>query len=66
VLDLILKSAGPFTAAFVAVGVNDFRTAAAYLNRIRYGRAANSDDVSGVIREHRRDYPEIESKAPER
>jgi hypothetical protein len=50
---VILKSAGPVTAAFEAIGIKDFRTAAAYVNRIPYGRAANLDDVLGVIRQQR-------------
>ena len=54
VLDpVILKSAGPITAAFEALGVKDFRAAAAYIHRIPYGRTAHPGDLFGVIREHR-------------
>lgn len=54
VLDpVILKPGGVITAAFVASGVRDFRAAAAYVNRIPYGRTSNRDDLLGVLREGR-------------
>jgi hypothetical protein len=53
VLDPVaLTSAGPITAAFVAAGVKDFRSAAAYVSAIPYGRTVDLD-VLGVIREQR-------------
>jgi hypothetical protein len=54
VLDpVVLTSAGPSTDAFIAAGIEDFRSAAAYVNAIPYGRTENRDEVLGVIRECR-------------
>lgn len=50
---VILKPSGVITAAFVAAGVRDFCAAAAYVNRIPYGRISNRDDLLGVLSEGR-------------
>jgi len=50
---VILKPAGVITAAFMGVGVRDFQAAAAYVNRIPYGRNTNREDALAVISEGR-------------
>jgi len=49
----ILTPSGVVTAAFVTVGLQDFRKAAAYVNRMPYGRNANPKDALAVITEGR-------------
>jgi hypothetical protein len=49
----ILKPAGVVTAAFVAAGLQDFREAAAYVNRMPYGRNTSPKDALAVISEGR-------------
>ncbi len=54
VLDpVVFESRGIITGEFVAIGVRDFRAAAAYVNRIPYGRTSNRDDLVTVLREAR-------------
>ena len=48
---VILKPAGVITAAFMGVGVQDFRAAAAHVNRIPYGRNTNREDALAVMSE---------------
>ena len=50
---VILKPAGLISAAFMEVGVRDFRAAAAYVNRIPYGRNTNPEDRLAVMSEGR-------------
>ena len=47
----VLRPGGIITAAFIAAGAQDFRAAAAYVNRLAYGRNAIPADALCVIRE---------------
>jgi hypothetical protein len=44
---------GNVTAAFTALGLDDFRAAAGYIARLPYGRNTNREHVLAVLREHR-------------
>ena len=50
---VILKRAGVVTAAFAAAELHDLRQAAAYVNRLPYGRIKNRADILAVMREGR-------------
>lgn len=48
-----LRAAGDITAQFMAVGVFDFRHAAAYLNQLPYGRNTYREDGRAVLKDGR-------------
>lgn len=50
---LILKPAGIVSVGFIAVRAHDFQAAAAYVNRLPYGRNTNPSDALIVFREGR-------------
>ncbi len=50
---VILRPAGPITAAFSAAGVSDYRSAAQYIGSLPYDRNANLDDPLAVLIESR-------------
>jgi hypothetical protein len=49
----LLRPTGVVTAAFAAAGIQDFRQAAAYVNRLPYGRNTNRTEALVVMREGR-------------
>lgn len=49
---VLLQPAGPVTAAFVATGITDFRSAARYVRDLAYGRNRDRADSLAVLREH--------------
>ncbi len=51
--DTPLRPAGDITAQFLTVGVADFRRAAAYLNRLPYGRNTRREDGRAVLKDGR-------------
>ncbi|ETX00036.1 hypothetical protein [Candidatus Entotheonella palauensis] len=48
-----LHPCGEITAQFLALGLTDFRRAAAYLNQLPYGRNTYREDGRGVLQEGR-------------
>jgi hypothetical protein len=49
----ILKPGGPVAAAFIALDIEDYRSAARYLRGLTYGRNSNRTDPLSVLREQR-------------
>jgi hypothetical protein len=48
-----LKPGGPLAAAFIALNLEDYRSAACYLRGLAYGRNSNRTDPLAVVREQR-------------
>ncbi len=48
-----LKAGGPIAAAFIALNLEDYRSAAYYLRGLAYGRNSNRTDPLAVLREQR-------------
>jgi len=46
-----LKPCGPVAAAFIALGIEDYRSSARYLRGLAYGRNSNRTDPLAVLRE---------------
>src|SRR5690606_19019522 len=46
-----LTPAGPLSAAFLALGIRDLRTAGRHLHALPYGRTADRGDFAAVLRE---------------
>jgi hypothetical protein len=51
--DRVLTSAGAITQAFIDIRTTDFRSAAAWVNRLPYGRNRSPEDKMTVFHDHR-------------